>query len=69
MTYRFEAGIRDVVEDALPSTDHDGDEVEDELVDHLGCKRLPHVEAPPAIPLRACRRPLSRTRTRRRTRR
>jgi len=39
---RFEAGIGDAVEEPLTGAEQDGDEVEDELVDHACRKRLAH---------------------------
>ena len=39
---RLKAGIGDAVEEALAGAEQDGDEVEDELVDHAGSERLAH---------------------------
>ena len=39
---RLEAGIRDAIEEPLTGAEQDGDEVEDELVDHACRKRLAH---------------------------
>jgi hypothetical protein len=39
---RLEAGIGDAVEEPLTGAEQDGDEVEDELVDHACRKRLAH---------------------------
>jgi hypothetical protein len=40
--HRLEAGIGDAVEERLPGAEQDGDEIEDELVDHPCGERLAH---------------------------
>src|SRR5581483_834796 len=40
--HRLEAGIGDAVEEPLTGAEQDGDEIEDELVDHAGRERLAH---------------------------